>query len=234
MSFMRYSCLLFFNPTSMGYDHQVKSLVDGTCTIESRFHSFELVVGIYASAEPMAALAMRSVCDMTEHDVEMAHYTLGSRRLLFVLMLANHLSPQRFLGDPHLLPIVVRLHTKLVQFLRQYCELLCSLDETLASSDMRLPFSAADALLASFQSPSLRATVAPLFSRKSILSLIRPLPLDAPDEVAERARWLFAFCIATLNDNRLHEPSIEEYISLQMAVQKIAPLSSELLNSSSF
>ena len=230
---MRYSCLLFFDPTRMGYDHQVKTFVNGayTGTIESLFHSFELVVGLYA-ADPMGEHAMRSVCDMIEHGVELAHYTLDSRRLLFVLMLANHLSPQRFLGDAHLLPIVVTLHTKLVQFLRQYCELLCSLDAALASARMHVPFSAADALLASFSSPTLRARVAPVFSRKSILPLMRPLPIDAPDEAAERARWLFAFCIATLNDNRLHEPSIEEYISLQMAVQKIAPLSFELLNSS--
>lgn len=229
---MRYSCLLFFNPAMMGYDHHANVCVDGTWSVESRFHSFEMVVSLYANAAPMATDAVRSVCDMIEHGVEVAHYTHDDRRLLFVLMLVNHLSPQRFLNDPQLLPIVVTLHTKLVQFLRQYCEMLCSLDKTLGAPDTRFPFCAADALLASFNSASLRASVAPIFSRKSILALMQQLPLDAPDETAERARWLFQFCIACVNDDRLHEPSIEQYVALQMAVQQIAPLSSELLDSS--
>lgn len=233
---MRYSCLLYFDPILMCFHHQEKAdmMQANGSNVLHRYHPFELVTWLYFSAPPVEVNLIRSICDMCEHCVEVAQYTHNDRRLLFVLMLTNHFSPQRFLGEPQLLPVVLKLHSKLVQFMRQYCQLMCSMDPTLGARETRVRFNAADALLASFQSASLRAQVAPLFSRRSILSLLHPLPVSATESVAERALWLFQFCIAVLNDVRLHEPSIQDFLALRKAFEQIAPLSSELLDRSPF
>ena len=147
----------------------------------------------------------------------------------------NIFSSHRFAACPHLLATLTPINAVLFQFLRQYID---RFDVSSSSS----PFSAKEftpihvssdfsQLLAFGQSvPSFERLA--VEKRRLVASFIQYPPITSRLHTVpngNRADWLFAFCIAALNDPRIDEVSQHDYHLRNAFSQKFTPLIMELL-----
>ena len=147
----------------------------------------------------------------------------------------NIFSSHRFAACPHLLATLTPINAVLFQFLRQYIDrfYFSSSSSPFSAKDFTLIHVSSDfAQLIAFGQPVPAFELLPVEKRCLIASFIQFPPIASRLQAVpngNRADWLFAFCIAALNDPRIDEVSQHDYHLRNAFSQKYTPLIVELL-----
>ena len=183
--------------------------------------------------------------------------------IIYMLMLLNIFSPHRFLANAHILAAVAPIHAKLLQFLRQYLEAVHPQQVYSSTASDRFPNECTASvtyteLVPNFERftvlgiylPALEA-LSPELRQRLQNMLIYPRieyhidrnllagfglvlePGAVQNSLRSDWRWLFAFCMAALNDVRVDEVSQRDYEMRRGISNQYTPLILELFPDSS-
>lgn len=177
-----------------------------------------------------------NMCNYTS-EVQLA---IGDEWIIKILIaFINLLSPHRFSSSANLLSILTPINAVLFQFLRQYIDryytgpnVQYSTLQRRSSIETLIHVNADASQLIAFGQPVPAFERLPMEERQRFASQTR-YPLISSrvtlSPICSRADWMFAFCVAALNDPRVDEVSQRDFRMRLCATKQYTPIIMELL-----